>query len=158
MRSFTDAQKRPWNIEINVAAIKRVRDGAGVDLYALIDDGAKPLGELLGDPVKLVEVLYVLCAGRVEELGLQPEDFGAAFDGDALEAASEAFTEELVNFFPSRGRAILQKLKKKGQELGTKLIAQADAKLDQLDLDSLVATLSGSSGPPPASSGLTPAA
>jgi hypothetical protein len=85
MHTFTDCKDRPWTVDLTVATLKRVREATGVNLYSLVDDGARALGELVGDPERLVGVLYVLCEPQVKERSLSPEDFGSGFRGDALE-------------------------------------------------------------------------
>jgi hypothetical protein len=61
MRTFTDNAGRTWTIAINVALVKRVRGALNLDLFKLLDEGARPLGELLADPVRLADVLFCLC-------------------------------------------------------------------------------------------------
>jgi len=61
MHSFPDNAGRTWTVAINVAAVKRVRGLVNIDLYKLVDDGFRPLGELVADPVQLADVLYCLC-------------------------------------------------------------------------------------------------
>jgi hypothetical protein len=58
MRTFTDNAGRTWIVQVNVAAIKRVRGLLGVDLYKLLDDGFQALAKLVSDPVQLADVLY----------------------------------------------------------------------------------------------------
>ena len=40
MKSFSDSAGKQWTVEVNVAALKRVKDAAGVDLTRLIDPEA----------------------------------------------------------------------------------------------------------------------
>jgi hypothetical protein len=60
MKSFTDNAGRTWTLQINVAAVKRVRGLLGLDLYKLTDDGLENLARLVSDPVELADVLYCL--------------------------------------------------------------------------------------------------
>jgi hypothetical protein len=53
MRTFIDNAGRTWTLQINVAAVKRVRGLVNIDLYKLIDDGMEPLAKLVADPVDL---------------------------------------------------------------------------------------------------------
>lgn len=158
MHTFTDARGRAWDVVIDVSAIKRVKGLLGLNLYDLVDDGAKGLGELLGDPCKLVDVIYVLCREQCQAQGLSDEDFGRGFSGDSLEAAGEAFVEELLSFFPNRqARTSLRKLIGKGREAGRLMLEQTDADVDEIDPAALVAKWRDSSGAVPASSASTPA-
>lgn len=157
MHVFKDAAGRAWEVVIDVAAVRRVRAAVGLDLLALAENGARPLGELLGDAVLVVEVLYVLCEPQAKAASVSDEDFGRLFAGDVLEAATDAFTEELVDFFPRRLREAMRRMLAKARDLSARMLTQVEAKIDAIDLDSLVTTLNASSGKPPASSVSTPA-
>ncbi len=93
MHTFADNAGRTWTITINVAMVKRVRSVLRVDLFKLLDDGARPLAELLSDPVQLADVLYCLCKEEAEKRNLSDEDFGRALAGDAIGHAAEAFVD-----------------------------------------------------------------
>ena len=116
MKSFTDNLGRTWTLVVNVAAIKRVRALCGVDLNAIveIDKNNNPTAELLErlstDPVLLVDVLYAVCKPECDQKGVSDEDFGAAMAGDAIEQATAALLDEVVDFFPTAKRAALQKI------------------------------------------------
>ena len=116
MKSFTDNLGRTWTLVVNVAAIKRVRALCGVDLNAIveIDKNNNPTAELLErlstDPVLLVDVLYAVCKPECEQKSVSDEDFGAAMAGDAIEQATAALLDEVVDFFPTAKRAALQKI------------------------------------------------
>ena len=116
MKSFTDNLGRTWMLVVNVAAIKRVRALCGVDLNAIveIDKDNNPTAELLErlstDPVLLVDVLYAVCKTECDQKGVSDEDFGAAMAGDAIEQATAALLDEVVDFFPTAKRAALQKI------------------------------------------------
>ena len=100
MKAFQDNAKRTWLVTINVAAVKRCRALVGVDLYGLVGGGFEALKSLLADPVQLVDTLYVLCKAEADRQGITDEAFAEALGGDALDAATQAFVEELVDFFP----------------------------------------------------------
>ena len=116
MKSFTDNLGRTWTLVVNVAAIKRVRALCGVDLNAIveIDRDNNPTAELLErlstDPVLLVDVLYAVCKTECDQKGVSDEEFGAAMAGDAIEQATAALLDEVVDFFPTAKRAALQKI------------------------------------------------
>ena len=116
MKTFTDNLGRTWTLVVNVAAIKRVRAICGVDLNAIveIDKDNNPTAELLErlstDPVLLVDVLYAVCKTECDQKGVSDEEFGAAMAGDAIEQATAALLDEVVDFFPTAKRAALQKI------------------------------------------------
>ena len=59
MKTFTDNAGRTWTVQVNVAAVKRVRGLVGIDLYKLVDDGFQALAKLVSDPVQLADVLVL---------------------------------------------------------------------------------------------------
>jgi len=116
MRTFNDNAGRTWSLTLNVWTVKKVRDLLGVDLLDLGGEAAtrdKPglLFRLIADPVLLVDVLYVVCRDQADGAGVTDEQFGRAMGGDAIDAATKAFLEELADFTPSpRDRARARKV------------------------------------------------
>ena len=153
MKSCTDNLGRTWTLVVNVAAIKRVRALCGVDLNAIveIDKNNNPTAELLErlstDPVLLVDVLYAVCKPECEQKSVSDEDFGAAMAGDAIEQATAALLDEVVDFFPTAKRAALQKI----LAATRRIAALAKKKLENILADSafeekLVSELERSTG------------
>jgi len=116
MRTFKDNAGRTWSLTLNVWTVKKVRDLLGVDLLDLGGESAsaqKPglLFRLIADPVLLVDVLYVVCKDQADSASITDEQFGRAMGGDAIDAATKAFLEELADFTPSpRDRARARKV------------------------------------------------
>ena len=119
MRTFNDNAGRTWSLTLSVWTVKKVRDLLGVDLLDLGGESAtgssdkKPglLFRLIADPVLLVDVLYVVCRDQADEASVSDEQFGRAMGGDAIDAATKAFLEELADFTPSpRDRARARKV------------------------------------------------
>ena len=119
MRTFKDNAGRSWSLALSVWTVKKVRDLLGVDLLDLGDEsapassGKKPglLLRLIADPVLLVDVLYVVCRDQADAASVTDEQFGRAMGGDAIDAATKAFLEELADFTPSpRDRARAKKV------------------------------------------------
>jgi hypothetical protein len=158
MHTFADNLGRTWYVAINVATIRRVRAALGVDLYAMVDDGMRELGRLVSDPVRLADVLYVLCKEDADAKNISDEDFGRALGGDAITAAAEALVEELVDFFPEeRSRAALRRVIAAGRQVRTKLLEHAETMLGELNVDSCASALISSYSSSRASSASTPA-
>ena len=123
MKTFTDNMGRTWTLVVNVATIKRVRALCGVDLNSIVEveDGkpsAKLLERLSGDPVLLVDVLYAVCRPECEQKGVSDEDFGAAMAGDAVEQATDALLDEVIDFFPAAKRAAFQRILSASRRFG----------------------------------------
>ena len=114
MKAFEDNKGRTWPIVVDVNAIKRVRNLLGHDLMEIA--GGDMLERLAGDPVLLCDVIYCICKPQADAEKISDEDFGHAMGGDAIDAATSAMLEALVDFFPSRKRLLLNqaldKLKK----------------------------------------------
>lgn len=166
MKTFQDNQGRQWDLELNVDALKRVRGALDVDLLTVMDGGEDSLLErLVADPVLLCDVIFVLCRGQADKQKISDEDFGRAMAGDAIDAATTAFLEELVDFFPKPRRAVLRKGLKKvkkleamamaaatkvldGKELEKKIQAELDAKMNDLIPPSAGGSSTDSPAPP----------
>ena len=158
MHTFTDNAGRVWTIAVNVATIKRVQGLLKVNLYKLLDDNFKGLGELLGDIIQLVDVLYCLCKEEAEARKVSDEDFGRALAGDAITLATDAFLEELIDFFPeARARSSLRKIVVESRKVRDRLMGQAEKVLETFDADREANRLLRSFGIAPESSESTPA-
>lgn len=154
MKTFTDNAKRSWDVEINVAAIKRVRDLAQVDLLEIVE--GKLIDRLIRDPILLCDVVYAVCRPQAEQRGVSDEEFGRAMAGDAIEHATAALLEELVSFCPSpRDRKNLGRVLEATNRVMDKardLIEQRlqSGQLDQMVDQALLASATASSGNAPA--------
>jgi len=116
MKSFADNAGRVWTLAVNVAAIKRVRALCGVDLNSIIEmdaanqPSAKLLERLSTDPVLLADVLYAVCKPECDSKNVTDEEFGAAMAGDAIEHATAALLDEIIDFFPEAKRLAFRKI------------------------------------------------
>ena len=157
MQRFTDNAGRTWVIQINVAAVKRVRGLLDVDLYNLVADRFAGLKNLIADPVQLIDVVYVLCKAEADAQGISDEQFGTGFSGDTLHAASQAFLSELIDFFPDpRVRAGIRRVIELTRTVNVHMMDEMEASLSQVDPTAVARRLIASSGTAPASSELTP--
>ena len=142
MKVFKDNQNRPWTIVVNVATVKRVRSLLDINLLDVVklDKKDKPnidlLEQLASDPVLLCDVIYCICKPDADLQNISDEDFGAAMGGDAIEHATTALLEELVDFFPEAKRLVLRKLMNAGEKVKNQMekalkLQLADPKLDK---------------------------
>jgi len=161
MRTFKDNAGRQWAVEINVAALKRVRGLTGTDLMQVIEGTL--IEKLIRDPVLLCDVVYAICKpeGNTRTPPVSDEEFGRAMAGDAIEAATTAVLEELVSFCPSpRDRANLGRVLQATTKVMERARDLVEKKLDSGELDRLadrlLATAGGLSGSAPESSASTP--
>jgi len=133
MRTFKDNQGREWTVEITVAAIKRVRGLAGVDLMEVLEGSNGLIERLVRDPVLLCDVIYAACKPQADERQVSDEMFGASMAGDAIEHATAALLEELVDFCPSpRDRANLGRVLKATREVMDKARDVVERRIDEL--------------------------
>jgi hypothetical protein len=133
MHTFKDNQGREWTVEITVAAIKRVRGLAGVDLMEVLEGSNGLIEKLVRDPVLLCDVIYAACKPQADERQVTDETFGASMAGDAIEHATAALLEELVDFCPSpRDRANLGRVLKATREVMDKARDVVERRIDEL--------------------------
>ena len=133
MKQFIDNVGRTWGISINVDAIKRVREILSINLLDAVE--GKLIERLVGDPILLCDVIFVLCQPEATARNISDEDFGRAMAGDAIDAATTSLLEELVAFFPKARRQLLTKALEKLKLMETKAIALIDQKLDDPNLE-----------------------
>lgn len=131
---FVDTFNRTWNLAITLPAVKIVRDKLGVDLAKLDGDQGKPLGALLSDPVKFVDVLFLLVQDQAKTANVTLEQFMAGFAGDALEAAEGAFLKALADFMPPARRKLFQQIIAKEREFTAIVVEATSKRIDSLDL------------------------
>jgi len=133
MKTFTDNAGRTWTVQVNVGAIKRVRDLIAVNLLEVIE--GKLIERLVGDPVLLCDVLYCLCKEQADAQGLADVDFGRGMGGDAIDHAATALLEELVDFFPQAQRRVLTKALGKLRAMEATALRAVETRLDSPELD-----------------------
>jgi hypothetical protein len=143
---FGDNSGRKWTVEINVGAIKRVRTLCGVDLLEMVS-GGDLAQKMSTDPVLLCDVLFALVKTAADAAAVTDEDFGRAMAGDAIADATQAFLDELVDFFPRSRRGLLRKAIDGMRDVEEKGLVLADKKLDLL-LAQASADLLAKSGAP----------
>lgn len=158
MKTFKDNADRTWAVTVNVDAIKRVRSLLSIDLMEAVE--GKLIERLIGDPVLLCDVIYCVCKGDADAKGITDEEFGRAMAGDAIELATTALLEELIDFFPQGKRQLLRKALAKLETLQETMLAVVSERLDSPELDAQLLAelrkLGDSSGVSPASSESTP--
>ena len=155
MKSFTDNTGRTWTLAVTVGTIKRVRALCDVDLANIINiDGTTPKVDLLErlgrDPVLLVDVLCAAVKPEADAKGVTDQEFGQAMAGDAIEMATTALLDEVIDFFPETKRKVFRKILDATRRFETKGKAALQALLDDpaLDgkIDAALAQLMTSSG------------
>jgi hypothetical protein len=112
------------------------------------------MGQLLDDPVRFVNVLYVLVREQCEQRGVTDEQFGESLYGDALWGAIKAFEECLISFCPSPSqRAALAAWRDRGELRIEEAAKRAIEAAQDGTLDKAIDSALRSRTSPPASSG-----
>ena len=136
MKTFKDNADRTWTIAVNVGAIKRVRSLLDLDLMEAVE--GKLIERLIGDPILLCDVIYCLCKDDADSRGITDEEFGRAMAGDAIELATTALLEELVDFFPQGKRQVLRKALAKLETLQITMLNVVNQRLDSPEFEAQV--------------------
>jgi len=163
VKTFRDNAGNEWTVEINVAALKRIRSLTGTDLLEVIS-GGDLLERLMRDPVLLCDILFALVKPQADQKRISDESFGAAMAGDAIDSATAALLDELVAFCPSpRDRANLGRVLTVVRSAMNKARDVVEARLEGGEIERIVeaaikeTTSGNSSGAAPASSASIPA-
>ena len=152
MKTFNDKNKKTWRIELTVGSARRIKADTGIDLVNIIsieDQGkasSAELEKLIDNPFKLVDVLYSLCAPQAKEENVGPEAFAELFDAAAIEAATTAMVEEIIDFFPPTKRKAIEKIYKIAKDVEAKNEAKLMEMLNnpevEKELENKLSTLS----------------
>jgi len=129
MRSFKDSLDRDWIVTVNYTAKVRVQAACNVDLFEL------GVFEKLGnDPGLIIEVLTALVADQLTARSITPAQFQDGLIGDAIERASDAMIQEIIDFFPKRRREVLRKVYAAAEQVQDKAAELIEEKLNSGDL------------------------
>ncbi len=129
MRTFKDKTGREWTLDVNVSAVKRVRDLLKEDLL----DVENVVPRLLLDPILLVDVIYCLCKPEADERQVTDEQFGRSMAGETIARAKEALLEDLADFFPDRvTQEAVRALPRKHDEIAAIQLDMLPGRLEQI--------------------------
>ncbi len=143
MRTFRDSKGRTWELSLTIGSAKRVRDKLGINL--LEPEGGDPplLTRLATDVILFCDVLYVMVQPEAERLQVSDIDFGEALGGDALAEATNAFYEEMIDFFRLCGRMDLAKMADKQRTMLGLVVKMAEGKISEFDAESEIQKIFG---------------
>jgi len=133
MANFTDAQDRTWSVFIDIPTVKKLK-GHDLDILKMFDGEMEVFEKIVGDPVELVDTLWLVCEDQIKERGLDEIGFAKALHGDALMGAAEALVEGVCDFFPDpKRRAGIRQMLRKSKEAGEIMMDQALAQVEEMD-------------------------
>ena len=158
MKIFKDNRNREWQLVLNVYEMKQIRAKLGIDLIDVIqldksgNIQVDMIDRIANDPCLLVDILWVLCEAQAKELDVTDVDFGSSLAGDAIENATKAFLDELVDFFPGAKRLFLRKAIELAQKYTGEMTAALEKALASPELEERVKAAMNSSTSSPGSS------
>lgn len=133
MQAFKDLEGRTWDVNITIAAVRRVKRMVEIDL---LDTGGT-IEALMHDVPRLCDVLFAVLKPQADTLGVSDEQFGESLAGDVIDAAVNAFLNAWVSFSPPAQRAVLTRAVDSARRVSEKLRKAAETVLDETDLDAL---------------------
>ena len=121
---WKNANGKQFDCVINIASMKRVKETLQLNLMECVSGDL--MQRLSIDPCLLVDVLYVLHRPQCEMMGISDEQFGEGLFGDALDAASKAFTDALVEFFPTKQAKLMRLAMDKAEQEAEEAFQKAE--------------------------------
>jgi hypothetical protein len=134
MHQFKDNQGRAWKVALNGWQLKKLKEQLDFDAR-----DHQSIMQAAGDPVLLVNVLYLLCEEQATEANISDKQFGEAMSGDAIDDAAEAYLAESIDFFPRSQRPALTKVLATVKDYQTRATELATEKLQSPAMTTLVA-------------------
>lgn len=114
--------------------------------------------KLGNDPGLIIETISALVSDQLAAKGLTKEQFQDSLTGDGIQAASDVLIQEIIDFFPTRRRNLLNKVKATADQVVEQAEKQINEKLNSPDLlKQLMQSLNHPSGAAPESAASTPA-
>ena len=168
MATFKDKSGREWQLSLDAPKIMRIREEC--DPRFLLNDGDQEntFDRLDADPVLLCRVVFLLCSEGREKWNVSEEQFYGEVlgDGDAIDLAVEAMLQAILSFSRGRTRTVLATLAQKQQkvqrlltekvltkindpELEERIVAEAEARIDEVLGSRLTPPGSATSSPEP---------
>lgn len=157
MKTFRDKLSNPWDIDVNGETIARVKSLTGFLLTELVTPkGSTELGD---DPVRFMSVLFACCKTQADERKIEEIVFMRNLNGEAIDAAVTALTDEVIDFFQSSRRIAVRLMVDKTKAITDEATRRVILELEKMDPAEVLANVLGkSSGVLPESSASTPTA
>ena len=116
MQSFKDKNGKSWDIELNIGTARKIKSRCDIDIENVVTfnkqnqpQDVSILERLSGDAILLFNVIFAICEDQVTTAGMTEESFAELFNGDAIEAATEALLDEIINFSrPAKRKVLIQ--------------------------------------------------
>jgi len=122
MALFRDANGRQWSLTVTVEDLRAVKDALDIHLTKLVDTDPQMLFELAADPIRCVDVIWVLCRSQAERYGVDERQFGRSLSQESFDLAGKALVRAVFDFFPKgRSEPMLRLLDKTEQAMAMQL-------------------------------------
>ena len=139
MKTFKDNAGHDWNLSLNIGTAMLVKDRLGIDLLQP-ETGDPPLLTRLGtDEILLAQVISALLESQFEAQKVDERQIYQCFDGPTFARAHEAFYDELIDFFQSRGRHDRAKAVQKQKKMIHAGVEAATTRVEGIDVDTEIA-------------------
>jgi len=135
-RTFVDSAGRRWTLRVDVGKAQQVREQLHIDL--LKSDTERTILELADNPIDLCGVLWLLVKQQAAAAGVDNQAFWEGMTDDAVEAATFAFLEALIDFFPRRRQDALRRIVAKMRDVGEKQLAHVEAAIETGQVDARI--------------------
>jgi hypothetical protein len=164
-REFRDDQGRPWLVSLTVESAKRVKASvkvAGEDgkelPFDLLDTAVinQTITVLRSQFIVVGEVLCALLDKQLTDRGITPDQFLEGLRGDALDEARKVVEQEWIDFFPNSLRKMIGLMARKMTEVQQTMMDHAEAQLERVTVEALIAQSGAASTKQPESSESTP--
>jgi hypothetical protein len=140
MHTFKDNAGRDWTLSLTIGSAIKVKDTLQIDLLQP-EVGDPPLLTRLGtDELLLAQVIAIMLESQFALHKVDQSDIYNTFDGPTFARAHEAFYQELIDFFQSRGRHDRQAAVQKQMKMILAGVNAAKTKIDEIDVDKVVET------------------
>lgn len=147
-REFRDDQGRPWLVSLTVESAKRVKacvqivneEGKQVP-FDLLDTAIinQTITVLRSQFIVIGDVLCALLDKQLTDRGITHEQFLDGLRGDALDEARKVVEEEWIDFFPNSLRKMIRLMAQKMTEVHQIMMSRAEAQLENVTIEALVA-------------------
>jgi hypothetical protein len=138
MQTFKDMAGATHTINITIGALHKVKAETGVDLLDIFhaERSAACLDAINSNPFLLCDIIY-----SATSTTLSKEQFAGVFDGDAVEAATEALLNAITDFSRRHQRPLMAKVLQKIKQVEQKGTEAAMAILDDPKMDQMLESI-----------------
>jgi hypothetical protein len=105
--TFTDSKNQSWTMSLTAPLVRKIQQATSINLTDLKSD---PFEKLALDPLKLADVIWMLCETQATSAGLDAEQFLTQI-APHIDDAVAALEAAVTNFFPASKKSLLLSLR-----------------------------------------------